>query len=482
MKKMTVLVVTLCLTALLGTTAGSVDVPEWEVGQSWAMGLDMDMSELYDDMWDMLCQDGSCNVSYDGEMSYYQKIEVVEKTEDEYVLSFDARGIYDLTHVMEMESMMMVEGTYSIYDHDIPMEMKKSTTDMEMDMNMNISAEFRLEKDTLAVISANFDLNMVSYQRSYFSNMIDMDQYWGGETMTISYKDYNMSMHMEVNMSLEASFDPPLDIFNFPLSVGNQWEVESSMTLSGKVSTSMDIDHDTMFYVDDDLDIEEVLDTTIPIHLKMECTGTEMLELEDGSTEEVYLIKVSPIFDPYGWDTYIDESWYEGSDYEMGFKDGYEDGFMVGELDAYYGDEYDDHHSTREANDYYLGYVDGYTIGYHDGYHSEPYDDTIPTTRGVDPMELYTFLKYSPSSGFVISQEANIFDMGLFTGDMGSIEMMPIRDERRSENTFPWFLMITVIIIVLISVIAIVMKGNKPKPTEYYSRMPDERWQQPPQL
>jgi hypothetical protein len=57
---------------------------------------------------------------------------------------------------------------------------------------------------------------------------------------TYAYKDLSATITLDFNGAINIAFEPSLDIFDFPINVGDQWSVRSNATMSGSFSGQLD--------------------------------------------------------------------------------------------------------------------------------------------------------------------------------------------------------------------------------------------------
>ncbi|MBN1390321.1 MAG: hypothetical protein JXA22_06745, partial [Candidatus Thermoplasmatota archaeon] len=147
----------------------------------------------------------------------------------------------------------------------------------------------------------------------------DYDEETYEEIMTVEYSDYDVSGSADITATMDMEFDPPLDLFNFPIEVDEEWIAGSNVTLSGTYQGTIDADGLPEELLSDMLEesmafpiILEELDTgsedikdgiiqeqVVPLSIPLMCTGTEMVTLSDGSSSEAYVIQ-------FGEEEYVD--------------------------------------------------------------------------------------------------------------------------------------------------------------------------------
>lgn len=507
----------LCLISFISPLSASqqADVPEWELGQTWAMGHEVDIGEMYesmlghtDDMVEYNEHFESVDMSVSGEMGFYQLYKITEVTEKEYTMLISTGGGVHLSSSFWITGMVEKEGTYDWDENweDIPKEKKTYGGDFDVHFTSAIDGEARFERDTLALKSVEYDSSFSIKVDIQAENLPDYDFDWEENTREVKYTDMDVKIDGSLYLSMDVGFEPALDIFNFPINVGEEWAVESLMTISGTYSGQIDASGLPDEYMEEmenegysfpitfeDLEIPGgeledgiILETKVPISFDMKCVGTEEVELEDGSTTDVFLIHMYPDFT-------LEEETRGEDEYGEGYIHGYADGYLTGETDSDEGEEYSCDYTQKEFDDYSMGYSDGYSMGYLHGYNSMPYDDSHSYYGDWDDdfgtPQLVFVMKYSPEKGFIVSQGMMIEGMGMFPVDMSSMDMEPMNEayaSRRmefmqqmpSDSSF-WdmffsstALFILGVIIGVLIVVVFVVKKKGGKKTVYYAQPP----------
>ncbi|GEM_PF-5159449 len=136
---------------------------------------------------------------------------------------------------------------------------------------------------------------------------------------TVSYQDYDISFTEEYHSSITINFEPPLNLLDFPINVGDQWRVYSNITVSGTYGGTIDasglpdevvqeIRNETGqdFPIDIaklDMGDSEMANGKISgsstVDFNLECTGTMQITDENGNTLTVF--KISPYYEYSYW-------------------------------------------------------------------------------------------------------------------------------------------------------------------------------------
>lgn len=215
----------LLMTAQVGVSQ-QAEQPTWEVGDSWSLGKsDIDLSSTSSFM----------GITFDttGDGSYYVVYEVVKAGGEEYTV--------DLTGGMKIDMDVELGGLGS----------------MDMSMVGKVDGTLYYTKDNLALDRAD--------------ETIDLDMKFSGNITAMGKaKSFSGSMNATSNMNI--TYDPPIDIFDFPIKVGENWTAESTATVKGSISG-------TMKMKGKENSISKSFKNTVDISLEFNCPGTEDIPL-----------------------------------------------------------------------------------------------------------------------------------------------------------------------------------------------------------
>jgi hypothetical protein len=95
---------------------------------------------------------------------------------------------------------------------------------------------------------------------------------------------------MDMTTSYTVSYNPPLDLFDFPLSVGDSWTVNTSVNIEGTSTGSVS----GLF--GGTQPISETLSETVDLSISASCPGTKTVQLPDGTSTTAYRVSLS-----YDW-------------------------------------------------------------------------------------------------------------------------------------------------------------------------------------
>jgi len=166
--------------------------------------------------------------------------------------------------------------------------------------------------------SYNAEYDYYSYlDNIYFSSTRDISGFDGN--YTISYQDYDISFTEEFHANITVNFNPPLNLLDFPINVGEQWDVYSNVSVSGTYGGTIDasglpdkavqqIKNETGqdFPIDIaklDTDTDGISNGQIAesdsIDFTLQCTGTMQITDENGNSLTVF--KLSQYYDSYSY-------------------------------------------------------------------------------------------------------------------------------------------------------------------------------------
>ncbi|MBN1539404.1 MAG: hypothetical protein JW939_04610 [Candidatus Thermoplasmatota archaeon] len=310
---------------------GQADAPEWDVGDQWSMGYEIDIGETFGpllDVYGVLSGEfDSFDSELEGKAGYYMIFKITGETDTEYTMDITSGGGIDLDANVQITGDMPKEGTYTYDDWDFepPMESKEVSIDVVLDVSLKADGTAHFTKDGLKLKDLEMEMSLVGSGDVEILNFPETDYDYDEETyeeiMTVGYSDYDVSGSADIKLTLSMDFDPPLDIFNFPIEENEEWVAESNVTVSGTYQGTIDADGLPEELLTDMLEddiafpiIFEELDTgseeikdgviqeqTFPLSIPIMCTGTEMVALADGSSSEAYVIQLGEeeYEDPY---------------------------------------------------------------------------------------------------------------------------------------------------------------------------------------
>ena len=218
----------LFLTTVQTGVAQEAELPTWDVGLTWAMGKpDIDLTFTYTTMGMTLDATGSG--------SYYVIYKVGAVEDQEYRV--DVTGGLDM--IMDIDISWVSAG-------------EQVSGSLHMTMTAKVDGTIYYTRDELAVTRAEETLDI----GMDFSGSVT----GGGQVVGLSG-----SLDASGNMSI--TFNPPLDLFGFPIAVDESWTAESVATVTGSMSGTMRMDGEEQ-------SISQPLAETVNVSLSVSCPGT----------------------------------------------------------------------------------------------------------------------------------------------------------------------------------------------------------------
>lgn len=330
------------------------EAPQWKKGDEWSMGYEADLGEMISSLIGSLEEEdefGSVEHDIKGTTGYYMVFRIADVTDTQYTMDISTGGGMVLDGSMKVITEMPEEGTYRFeeWDFEPPMETKEISIEIDLEVSLRIDGTAHFTKETHRLEDLEMQLTLKGSVDIALRNFPQIDHAYDEETyeeiMTVVYTDMDVSGSADIKVTLSMSFDPPLDLFNFPIIEEEEWVAESNVTISGTYQGILDAEGLPEEMIEDMLEedmalpiILEEMDTgieemgggiieeqVIPLSLRIRCTGTEMVTLADGSSREAYVIQFGDddsydeyYFDDEQWDDhYYDEDQGEDDPFEI---------------------------------------------------------------------------------------------------------------------------------------------------------------------
>jgi len=266
--------------------------PVWTEGTQWAFGSETDVTASYaqtlENLTDMLELAGEVNeMTLNGETEFWLLFEVTEANDTSYVLSMDMAAKASLDASVSFSALMEVAGTYNA--SETPEEEEVTVdADLNVDAAVIVNADMTFDKDTMAIESVSLDLKIIVSVDFEANNIPNHDSDVVNQTEEYSYDDYDVSGDLELNLGMDLTFDPALNLWDFPLFLGDSWDVSSVATLSGSLTGSLDV-QGLPEDIEEDIFSEEVYNITgfteFPIIFE-EIHGAGNSPIDEGVIEE----------------------------------------------------------------------------------------------------------------------------------------------------------------------------------------------------
>jgi hypothetical protein len=283
---------TMLLVAFLPASSAeptTAPAPEWNVGDQWGYSsqtnldpTDNNISEAIDQAMTMF--DGTLEkMAFSASMDSYIYVKVSDVTPDEYVLTAVFCSKMSTTADVKVRTMMPAEG---VYDMSTTPPMENMTIQMQLDMDYLIfqSTNITVDRSTMAIKQVD-SFNELAFKMDLMAKNIPNNS-WEGTSQNISYETYDISVDVEVFLNLTVDFAPGLNLYDFPLVVGDEWEAASTATLNGDLSGTIDAQGLPEGAVDDIANSADEVE--FPVDLS-DYTGEfgEGLSMTNGTLDEV---------------------------------------------------------------------------------------------------------------------------------------------------------------------------------------------------
>lgn len=318
--------------------------PVWNQGDKWSMGFEKDLSEEYDEIMNEVPENefkdefdiNDFNFDFDGNFGIYQTVEVVEtspsnKLEFSRGIALFEKGSFDITMKMLKEGIYHDVEEHDEKEWDVPEEIITMSMDVEFDIAVKItgfeyySQDFALERIEMKQdLAAYFKINGKNLPYIDEGNeRYDQEKHnWVLDTLEVKYNDFELQFGGNLETNINIIFSPALDIFQFPIEVGEVWNASSIATTTGTYDGEIyyDINGEYPKEIDQNLSlfpspidltgfqfnyppfvIGKIQETKEEIEVSFECTGKRNLMLPDSSLTECYIIQSRENEDYYGW-------------------------------------------------------------------------------------------------------------------------------------------------------------------------------------
>lgn len=313
---------------------GSIEKPTWNIGDSWSMGYEIDLGEMskeIESMYKMLGKVNKCD--FQGEMAVYQSAIVQD---DDMVITIDntqytcydiyfeqyVGAIYtaDLDIEMDMSDLYDDDYDYEYEDDyrgtratsmDFSTSSSSSSNTMDMVMTMylkmkgDLTGHIFFTVDKLAVAKGTFVQTLVGEMEM---NMKATMEGLGTMTMDTSFQFDNIYVESDV------AYNPPLDIFDFPIEPDESWSASAEMTktiskISGKISYEMstEIPDYPSQPEKEVIDLSKEISTPdiygpVSVTYYFDNSGTDTITLATGMNTECFIIESDDYYDDYFYD------------------------------------------------------------------------------------------------------------------------------------------------------------------------------------
>lgn len=264
----------LLFAGLLPVFSGGVQgaVPEWEVGQKWALAGEKDLGAVYDSMEELFMDqflDGNAEYFWDAELIssdfkgnifLNMLFEVVEVTDTTYVVEVKYAGAMNLEGEFSFSAKFVEPGTYITYyspfgdiHEDVPLieDAANSTRTMSVEVNVIAgaygAATFTVDKTELGILKVEAqaqsyvkgDLSTDDYLKTerYYSE----DRYNYDDMHNVTYENYEIDWNANASGTMNIEFNGPALFVQTRAEQGDVWNVDTTVIVSGTYEGTVDV-------------------------------------------------------------------------------------------------------------------------------------------------------------------------------------------------------------------------------------------------
>lgn len=255
MRKITIvaaiLVIGLFMAGLFAAPVNAItaSAPQWQVGDTWAMGKEVDLgADLTDNITELNAMLTGSNITIDdldidSTVGVYVVFNVVSETATTYTLTAKMAVKFATQANVKITANLPVAGTYGEDEmalmpySTVAKENKIISLDLTEKFGIVVSATAIVDKASYALNSVDWSLRTAMLMDLNAKNIPQIDTNETSAEQTISYKNYDIGVDLVAKANVSMTFTPALDIFQFPFSEGDYWDTNSSMvTVNGDVS------------------------------------------------------------------------------------------------------------------------------------------------------------------------------------------------------------------------------------------------------
>jgi hypothetical protein len=219
----------------------SAPLPTWTKGQTWAIGGDKDLSSVLGDnlgsLQDTLALLGNIKIDslhVTGTSGAWAVFKVKDVTADTYLLEHSTGMCVHANVYVSVHGELPSAGVQDM--SNMTKENKAISVNACLDLMITSHGVATIDKATMAVISDNstsvVDESLV-FKAVNFPN-ISTEMSIKGTTMNTTYQNSSINECLHLELASNVSFSPALNLMKFPLSVGDNWTIDSKMMFTGQ--------------------------------------------------------------------------------------------------------------------------------------------------------------------------------------------------------------------------------------------------------
>lgn len=224
-------------------SAQGAQPPQWNEGDSWALGKAVNV-----DQSDLSALSDSLNHSFGNGINHFDAeayvgawvlFKVADVTATEYLVQGKLAVKFTADANLSAGMRMPAPGKYTIWElPSVPKTMRNITAHLVVKAALVIDSEAILDKDSMAL--KNYHLGMKVNARVALDMKGVPDLKIENGYATYRYTNFSTTMTLKFDGDLNLAFSPALDMFDFPINVGDQWDVKSNVTITGSLGGQLD--------------------------------------------------------------------------------------------------------------------------------------------------------------------------------------------------------------------------------------------------
>jgi hypothetical protein len=489
---------------------GSIEKPTWEIGDSWSMGYEIDLGEMskeIESMYKLLGKVNKCD--FQGEMGIYQSAIVQD---DDVVITIDntqytCYDIYfeqymgavysvDLDIEMDMSDLYDYDDDYEYEDDyrgtratsmDFSTSSSSSSTTMDMVMTMylkmkgDLTGHIFFTVDKLAVAKGTFVQTLVGDMEM---DMKATMEGLGTMTMDTSFKFDNIYVQSDI------AYNPPLDIFDFPIEPDETWSASAEMTktiskISGKISYEMstEIPGYPSQSEKETLDLGKEISTPdiygpVSVTYYFDNSGTDTLSLATGLNTECFIIEPDDYYDDYYDDYFYDDDYDSYSGGKIAYEEKSSSSFIPSPVTSgdfvasdFEADSMDTPVEVMAESTNYYSEDEGYIVS------TEPPNDSSNLEYSSAPFSSSEGIKMTPRTYHDVSKFKTVGRENLLNSY--SKPTSDKDDDQSDDSTWTMIIIaITAIFVILLIVAMGIQVARKRKPVRAQAPSVPTPWSQ----
>ncbi len=225
--------------------SAETNAPTWEKGESWAMGKEVDLESNLTDGITFIKQMATAqgfniqDVTAEGKAAAWAVFSVDDVTSDTYILKTEVGAKVQASAHVKVTGPFPAAGEYdssvdSLFDPSLSNATKTVEATLKVDYALVLSGTNILNKTDLAIRQLDYTAKTSAYISFVATNIPGFES---TETKSyLNYTNYDVLLKADIQANVLVKFEPALNLYNFPLEVGDEWVVDSTANVSGSVN------------------------------------------------------------------------------------------------------------------------------------------------------------------------------------------------------------------------------------------------------